>query len=152
MTVLAPQEKDWTKEQERLTRASGNLTAAGAVALGGLMAGKTKAARKVIPKKLHKKLSSEKADDVRNSIALASMVTGALSARKWANKMRDDVAVTNAVESIDQANNLAKAIGDDVFKGIIPSAIVRYPSGISRTRAASFRRGSKMLRPRRRYI
>jgi hypothetical protein len=155
MTVLTPTDRDWTQQQERLTRLSGNLTTAGAVTLGALMAGKTKAGRKVLPKKIHRKLNTDAADDTRNAIALASMVAGAASARKWANKMRDDVAVSDALNDMDRAHNYAKAMEDDIFKAIIPSAVVRYRSGLRRTRTATFRR-SYLPRPpsrfrRRRY-
>lgn len=154
MPVLSPSEEDWTRKQERLTRLSSALTGVGAASLGTMLAAKTKAGKKILPKKVHRKLNTARADDVRNTIALASLATGAVSSHKWANKMKRDVQVAEAVNSGQVTPEMVKEVADahhsGVAKALIPSSIVRYPSGISRMRGASYRR-RLMPRPRRRF-
>lgn len=155
MSVLSPADEEWTRKQEKLTRLSSHLTAAGATGLGVMLAAKTKMGKKVLPKKITQAANSGKGDDIRNTVALASMITGAASGRKWAKKMDTDVKVSHAVRegkvTPEQVANMATAKKEELAKALIPSGVVRYPSGIARTRVASFRRGSRMLRPRRRF-
>lgn len=142
-----PTEAKWAKKQVHLTDLSTGLTGLGAAALGLGIAGKTKAAGRVLPKKLHHKLQSSKSDDIRNSIALASMVAGTASGVNWSKKLRRDADPAKAQEN---ALNLAKAMNADLEKGWMGPAMVRAPGGALRMRRASFRGpAKKMLRPKR---
>ena len=125
------------------------MTAVGATALGGMLAGKTKLAGKVLPHKLHLALKTGKADDARNTVALASMLTGVASGVNWSKKLRRDADPEAAAAAQTKAANLAKAMSGDVTKGIIPSAVARTAStGALTMRRAGYRRAGKMLRPR----
>jgi hypothetical protein len=143
LTPTAETEAKWAKKQVHLTDLSTGLTGAGAAALGLGIAGKSKAAGKVLPKKLHRYLQSGKGDDVRNSVALASMVAGTASGVNWSKKLRRDADPNKAVVSEqEKALNLAKAW--------VPSTTVRGVAGALSTRRASFRGPAKKLaRPKR---
>ena len=136
---------DWAKHQRRLTDVSTAMTAAGATGLGAMLAGKTKLARKVMPAKLHAKLQSGKADDVRNSIALASMIGGVASGAHWSKKLKRD-AQASVPTPQQQAENLAKAMMGSPG-GLTRSSVVRSIRGPV-IRRASYRR-APMPRPRR---
>ena len=115
--ATAPAEAQWARKQAHLTDLSTGLTAAGATALGLGLAGKTKAAGKVLPKRLHRDLQSSKGDDVRNSVALASMVAGTASGVNWSKKLRRDADPEKAaMKDQEKALNLAKAM--DVGEGL----------------------------------
>jgi hypothetical protein len=149
---MAADDPDWARKQERLTRLSTALTGTGAVTMAALLAGKSKVGRKVLPPKVHSALSSSQADDARNTVALASMVTGVMSGRSWAKKLHEDAAVGDAVRSHERerARNLAAALGPPqapVTKGIVTGSVVRTARGAKVTRRALYRR-PPMRRPR----
>jgi hypothetical protein len=132
-------QRQWERKQRRITDVSTGLTAAGAAGLGALLAGKTKAAGKVLPKALHHKLQSGKADDVRNAVALASMVAGVASGVHWSKKLKED----SEKPVIVKADNLARVIPVDLEKGIRVSGLARIPGG-----GYAFRNATS-VRPRR---
>jgi hypothetical protein len=137
----SPADAQWARKQAHLTDASTVLTGLGAGALGLGLAGKTKAAGKVMPKRLHRALQSSKSDDVRNSVALASMVAGTMSGINWSKKLKRDADPVKAAAQ-DRALNLAKAWN--------PSTTVRGTAGALSTRRASFRGpAKKLVRPKR---
>lgn len=138
-----PTEAQWAKKQVHLTDLSTALTGMGAGALGLGIAGKSKAAGKVLPKRLHTYLKSGKGDDVRNSVALASMVAGTASGVNWSKKLRRDADPEKAAaESKEKAANLAKAWAS--------STVVRGARGALSTRRATFRGPARRLaRPKR---
>ena len=136
---------EWSRQQEKLTRASAALSGAGAVTLAGLLAGKTKAARKVLPKKAHRVIAGSTGDDIRSGVALASMLTGTASGVHWANKLREDADATEAVKSAraDRARNLAAAMSTrsdyELGKSMQSSTVMRTLRGL-RPRRAYYRR------------
>jgi hypothetical protein len=144
-------QKDWSEKQRRITDATTGITALGAGALGAAIAGKTKTAGKVLPKKVHRALRSGKADDVRNSIALASMLGGVYSGINWSKKLRSDAQSppegTPAAqrEAMRRAVNYAAAM--DIEKGIVPSSIMPTIRGLRMRR--SYYRRTPLPRPRR---
>lgn len=147
--VSDPTEAQWARKQVHLTDVSTGLTGLGAAALGLGIAGKTKAAGKVLPKKLHRKLQSHRSDDIRNSIALASMVAGTASGVNWSKKLRRDADPEKKMTQ-EQALNLAKAMNVELEKAWVPSTTVRLGQGALATRRASFRGPAKRLaRPKR---
>jgi len=149
LTPNAETEAKWAKKQVHLTDLSTGLTGAGAAALGLGIAGKSKAAGKVLPKRLHRYLQSGKGDDVRNSVALASMVAGTASGVNWSKKLRRDADPERAMTQ-EKALNLAKAMNTDLEKAWVPSTTVRAARGALSTRRASFRGPAKRLaRPKR---
>lgn len=148
-TQTDPVEAQWAKKQVHLTDLSTALTGAGAAALGLGIAGKSKAAGKVLPKRLHTYLKSGKGDDVRNSVALASMVAGTASGVNWSKKLRRDADPEKKMAE-EKALNLAKAMSADLEKAWVPSTTVRAARGALSTRRASFRGPAKRLaRPKR---
>lgn len=133
-------DRHWSLNQKRITDTTTALTAAGALGLGGMLAGKTKAAKKVLPKKVHEALRSGNADDVRNTIALASMVGGVASGIHWSKKLKSDAQNAEPVQ-----NRLAKAAAVaehmEIGKGIVASGYARTIRGV-RPRRAYYRRAS----------
>lgn len=144
------QDIDWAKHQRRLTDVSTGLTAAGATGLGVMLAGKTRAAKRFLPKRTYKKLQSGKADDLRNTIALASMIGGVASGAHWSKKLKRDA------DPVQQANNLAKAMAEDIEKALglrprsplFPSSVVNRANGQAFMRRGGYRR-TPLPRPRR---
>ena len=119
-------DQKWANRQRHLTDATTGLTAAGATALGVMLAGKTKAGKKVLPKKLYQKLNTERADDLRNTVALASMIGGVASGAHWSKKLKSD-AERPAAPAVpvpqDKALNMAKAMGTDIDKALVAGGI-----------------------------
>lgn len=134
-------EQAWARKQKRISNTSTALTAAGATALGTMLAGKTKAAKKVLGPKIHRKLQSGKADDLRNTVALASMVSGVASGVNWSKKLAADAKKASAAASggdgVEKAANYAAAM--DISKGIVPSGARATLRGL-RPRRAYYRR------------
>lgn len=150
MAISAQQAADedlrWSKQQRRLTEATTAATATGATALGLMLAGKTKVGGRVLPKKVRDKLRTERADDVRNTIALAGMVGGVASGANWARKLKRDTDPSRPVVTPEQkAANLAAAMKTDLSKGWSRSTTVRRPMGAISRRRASFRGPAKKL-------
>jgi hypothetical protein len=115
-----------------------------------MLASKTKIAGKVLPKKLHQAARSGKADDVRNSVALASMAAGVASGVNWSKKLKRDSDPEKAkMTAKSKAENLAKAMRGDFDKGMVSSSVVRTPSGAKTLRRATHAtRRAKMIRPK----
>jgi hypothetical protein len=141
---------DWAKHQRRLTDASTALTAAGAVGLGAMLAGKTRAAKAVLPKKLHAKLQSGKADDLRNSVALASMIGGVASGAHWSKKLKRDADPAQRAANLATASkaDIEKALGLRPRSPLFPSSVVNRASGKAFMRRGGYRR-TPLPRPRR---
>ena len=147
--TLAPEEeKQWAKKQVRINDVTTGLTAAGATALGAALAGKTKLGKKVLSQKMYDRMRSSQADDIRNTIALASMAGGAASGVHWAKKLRSD-AEKPPLTPRQKAANIAAASKPDIEKallekGISTSTVVRGLSAMGlptvRVRRASYRR------------
>lgn len=133
-----PEDRSWALKQRHITDASTALTAAGAVGLGAMLAGKTKSAKKVLPKGVHRKLQSGKADDLRNTIALASMVGGVASGAHWSKKLKRDAE--KPVTPQEAAANLATASKADIEKAIVAAGVGRSPTGKLFMRNATIRR------------
>lgn len=154
-------EKRWAAAQRRINNSSTALTAVGAGALGATLAGKTKLAGKVLPKRAHKALNTARADDIRNTIALASMTSGVLSGIHWSGKLKRDADPEAAKrDAAAKAKNLAKAMSGDIAEDIakrlgVPGGIrratrVRLPRGGMAMRRSSYSR-APMPRPRRTF-
>jgi len=154
--TLAPEEeKQWAKKQVRINDVTTGLTAAGATALGAALAGKTKLGKKVLSPKMYERMKSGKADDIRNTIALASMAGGAASGVHWAKKLRSD-AEKPPLTPRQKAANVAAASKPEIEKallekGISTSTVVRGWSSrglpVVRVRRAAYRR-TPLTRPR----
>jgi hypothetical protein len=152
-------EKEWAKKQEHINNVSTAATAIGATALGTMLAGKTKAGKKILGVKLHHKLQSGRADDLRNSIALASMISGVASGVNWQKKLRAD-AEKPPLTPRQKAANIAAASQPQIEKallekGIRSSTVVRGLSAMGlpvlRTRKSYYRR-TPLTRPRLRRV
>jgi hypothetical protein len=141
---------DWAKHQRRLTDVSTALTAAGATGLGVMLAGKTRAAKRFLPKPTYKKLQSGKADDLRNTIALASMVGGVASGAHWSKKLKRDATPEQQAANLATASkaDIEKALGLKPRSPLFPSSIVNRANGQAFMRRGGYRR-TPLPRPRR---
>ena len=149
MTTTPPEkseeERSWARHQRNLTMATTGLTAAGAAAMGGMLAGKTKVGRKVLPAAIHSRLTSARADDVRNSIAMASMLGGVASGASWYKRLNQDsmTADQRAEYEHRKATNMAMAMRPQI-QGEIDKAYA-MPTSVS-TAYRTGRQGSRVLR------
>lgn len=112
---MAAQRDDerWAKRQRTINNLATAATGTGAAALGVALAGKSKAAGKVLPKRLHRALQSDKADDVRNTVALASMLGGTASGIHWTKRLSQD-----ATDPQVRASNVSRAVKREVKQAV----------------------------------
>lgn len=140
--------REWSNRQRRYTDIQTGLTAAGATALAASLAAKRKIAGKVLPARLHERMKSSNADDIRNTIALTGMTSGVVSGIHWSKKLREDAKPPEEREreALKNAKNYALATKDDVVKGMVSSGVAFTRRGL-RPRRAFYRRP-----PRRRFV
>ena len=141
------EDQKWANSQRHLTNVSTGLTAAGAAALGAMLGGKTKAGKKILPKALHKKLKTGKADDVRNSIALASMVGGVASGAHWSKKLKSDAKKPPEQPKVivvpqDAAVNYAKAM--HIEKGVVTATVRNGVRGAQYSVRSGYRKPKRL--------
>ncbi len=139
-------DKRWADRQKRINDLTTAATATGAAALGGALAGKTKVAGKVLPRKVHAALRTDKADDVRNTIALASMVGGTVSGLNWRTRLSSD-----AMDPQVRASNVSRAVKREVTRAVESEKEKLAKGMVSPTTATTWGREGMKRHARRGY-